>query len=112
MLVADPFAAANPTAGSASNVTWKCLASLSAPTGLFISDDSKKLGPGTWTGHCDCRVEVDAARWILLQRCYDSFPDIVCQGVHVDEMTMDLDLRFGFVVVRIHDSGSCHLIHH
>lgn len=110
VLVADPFASADPMAGPASNPTWKCLARLSAPTGLFIFDDTKKLRLETWTGNRDDWVEVDASRWILLQRCCDSFPDILCQSVHVDEMTMDLDFRFGFVVVRIHDFYFGHLV--
>lgn len=110
MLVADPFAAANPTAGSASDISWKCFAGLSAPSGLFVSDDLKERRQGTWTGHRDYRIEVDATRWILLQCCCDSLPDIFRQGVHVDEMTMDLDLRFGFVVFRVHDLDFDHLV--
>jgi hypothetical protein len=110
VFVADPFATAYPTAGSPSNSSRKCLAGLSAPTGLFIFDDTKKLRQQTWTGNRDDRVEVDASSWILLQRCSDSFSDILCQSVHVEAVTMDLDLRFGFVVVRGHDLGFDHLV--
>ena len=108
-LVADPFATADPTTGSTSDLLWKCVAGLPAPSGLLISDDTKKLRQGTWTGHRDDRVEVDAACWILLQGGDDSFPDILCQVVHVGVMTMNLNFRFGFVVVRIHDLGFDHL---
>ncbi len=67
VLIADPLASADTTAGSASDLSRKCLAGLSAPTGLFASDDLKELRQGTWTGHGDRWFEVVAARWNPLQ---------------------------------------------